>query len=218
MTNEEAQRAYAEAMMRAQAEQRAQQAIMAKMQQQAAERQVLLDAAPRQKYAIIAAVDMNGGFGKDGKIPWDYPEDFRWFQSQTKGHICVMGKTTYEEINEKMGESGIESVLPSRKCFVVSSTLKQEDVKNATVIESIYDVDKHLVDDDIEKTVFYIGGEKVFEQAISRADRVILTAINKTFECDRFFPTPALDKLFRVNKVYKSEHTNDLRFIDFVRR
>lgn len=218
MTNEEAQRAYTEAMMRAHAEQMAQQAIITKMQHQAAERQALLDAAPRQKYAIIAAIDVDGGFGKDGKIPWDYPEDFRWFQSQTKDNICVMGKTTYEEINKKMGEKGAESVLPSRKCFVISSTLKQEDVKNATVIESIYDVDKYLADDDIEKTVFYIGGEQVFNQAISRADRVILTTINQRFECDRFFPTAVLDKLFRVNKVFKSEHTNDLRFVDFVRK
>lgn len=218
MTQEEAQKAYEEAIRRAQAEQVAQQLIIAKMQRQAAERQALIDAAPRQKYAIIAAIDVDGGFGKDGKIPWDYPEDFRWFQSQTKGNICVMGKTTYLEINEKMGEKGEASVLPDRKCFVVSSTLDQADVKNATVIRSIYDVDLHLDDDDVEKTVFYIGGEAIYNQAISRADRVVITAINDSFGCDRFFPTQALDKLFRVNKVFKSEHTNDLRFVDYIRR
>lgn len=218
MTQEEAQKAYEEAMRRAQAEQVAQQLIIAKMQRQAAERQALIDAAPRQKYAIIAAIDADGGFGKDGKIPWYYPEDFRWFQSQTKGNICVMGKTTYNEINEKMGDKGAESVLPDRKCFVVSSTLNQSEVANATVIQSIYDVDAHLDDDDIEKTVFYIGGEQIFTQAISRADRVVITAINNSFGCDRFFPTNALDKLFRVNKVFKSEHTNDLRFVDYIRR
>lgn len=218
MTQEEAQKAYEEAMRRAQAEQVAQQLIIAKMQRQAAERQALIDAAPRQKYAIIAAVDVDGGFGKDGKIPWDYPEDFRWFQSQTKGNICVMGKTTYLEINEKMGDKGESSVLPDRKCFVVSSTLEQSEVKNAIVIRSIYDVDLHLDDDDIEKTVFFIGGEQIFSQAISRVDRVVITAINNSFGCDRFFPTSALDKLFRVNKVFKSEHTNDLRFVDYIRR
>lgn len=218
MTQEEAQKAYEEAIRRAQAEQIAHQLLVAKMQRDAAEHQALLDAAPRQRYAIIAAVDLTGGFGKDGKIPWDYPEDFRWFQSQTKGNICVMGKTTYLEINEKIGEKGKESVLPDRKCFVVSSTLRQEDVPNATVIPDIYAVDALLDDEDVTKTVFYIGGEQVFSQALSRADRVVLTVINQEFDCDRFFPTTALEKLFRVNKVYKSEHTNDLRFVDYIRR
>ena len=218
MTQEEAQKAYEEAIRRAQAEQIAHQLLVAKMQRDAAEHQALLDAAPRQRYAIIAAVDLTGGFGKDGKIPWDYPEDFRWFQSQTKGNICVMGKTTYLEINEKIGKKGKESVLPDRKCFVVSSTLRQEDVPNATVIPDIYAVDALLDDEDVMKTVFYIGGEQVFSQALSRADRVVLTVINQEFDCDRFFPTTALEKLFRVNKVYKSEHTNDLRFVDYIRR
>lgn len=217
MTQEEAQKAYEEAMRHAQAEQIAHQMLLSKMQQDAAQRQALIDAEPRQQYAIIAAVDMAGGFGKDGKIPWDFPEDFRWFQSQTKGHICVMGKLTYTEINEKIGEKGAESVLPGRKCFVISSTMKQEDVPNAIVVSDIYAVDQALDDEDVKKTVFYIGGEQIFNQAMSRADRVVLTVINQSFDCDRFFPTAALKKLFRVNRVYKSEHTNDLRFVDYVR-
>ena len=167
---------------------------------------------------LIAAVDEEFGFGKDGKIPWDFPEDFRWFQSQTKGNICVMGRTTYDEINEKLGDAGKDSVLPERKCFVVSSTLNQADVLNATVIRDIYEVDKHLDDDDITKTVFYIGGLQIFSQALSRANRVLITAINNDYSCDRFFPTDSLNKLFKVNRVFKSEHTNDLRFVEFVRK
>lgn len=218
MTQEEAQKAYEEAMRRAQAEQIAHQLLLSKMQRDAAQRQALIDAEPRQQYAIIAAVDLAGGFGKDGKIPWDFPEDFRWFQSQTKGNICVMGRTTYDEINEKLGDVGRDSVLPGRKCFVVSSTLNQADVSNATVIRDIYEVDKHLDDDDITKTVFYIGGLQIFSQALSRADRVLITAINDDYSCDRFFPTDSLNKLFKVNRVFKSEHTNDLRFVEFVRK
>lgn len=218
MTQEEAQKVYEEAMRRAQAEQMAHQLLVAEIQRRAAEHQALLDTAPRQKFAIIAAVDAAGGFGKDGKIPWDFPEDFRWFQSQTKGNICVMGKATYLEINEKIGDAGKDSVLPGRKCFVVSSTLNQADVSNATVIRDIYEVDKHLDDDDITKTVFYIGGLQIFSQALSRADRVLITAINDDYSCDRFFPTDSLNKLFKVNRVFKSEHTNDLRFVEFVRK
>lgn len=49
---------------------------------------------------IIVAVDCEGGFGKEGKIPWFLPEDFEHFKNMTTGHVCVMGRRTYEEMLE----------------------------------------------------------------------------------------------------------------------
>jgi dienelactone hydrolase len=72
----------------------AEQAAAFQRQRRAAIAQQALDQMPRTKYAAIVAVDLMGGFSVGGKIPWYYPEDFKWFQQQTKGHICVMGRTT----------------------------------------------------------------------------------------------------------------------------
>ena len=48
--------------------------------------------------SIIIAVDSDGGFGKDGKIPWNFPEDLKHFQKITKDGICIMGRNTYEDM------------------------------------------------------------------------------------------------------------------------
>lgn len=84
-----------------------------------AERQQAIDETPQRKYAIIVAVDDQGGFSKDEKIPWDFPQDLKWFKDRTEGHICVMGRKTYENINSRLDDKMATSVLPNRRCFVL---------------------------------------------------------------------------------------------------
>lgn len=214
MTQEEFQKAQQEAF----AQQQILQQQLMQAQRWAQERQQMIDQMPRRRNVLIAAVDMEGGYSKDGKIPWDYPDDLKWFKTQTDGHICVMGKATYLDIAERLGDKASTSILPNRKCFVVSSTLDQADVPNATVIKSIYDVEMHLLEEDLEKRVYFIGGGRIFEQALSLVDTAVITAINQSFSCDKMFPIAALDRLFRVNRVLKNDTCDELRFVEFVRK
>lgn len=222
---QEHQRAMHDAMMK---QHMAQQQAMqqAQMQQHAdamaagqrvQESQKAIDDEPRWNYAIIAAVDLDRGFSKGGVMPWHYKDDFNWFKEKTSGHICVMGKATYEDINKRLGDAAKESVLPDRKCFVVSSTLKQEDVLNATVIPYCYDVINFLASEDITKTIFFIGGERIFIEGIALANTVYLTMINQTFECDKFFPVEYVDKHFTLTQMHKTDESPDLRFATFTR-
>jgi dihydrofolate reductase / thymidylate synthase len=50
---------------------------------------------------FIAACDNKGGIGKDGILPWNIPNEMKYFQSKTKGNVVVMGRTTYFSIPEK---------------------------------------------------------------------------------------------------------------------
>ena len=50
---------------------------------------------------FITACDNKGGIGKDKVLPWRIPEELRYFQSITNGHVVVMGRTTYFSIPEK---------------------------------------------------------------------------------------------------------------------
>jgi len=51
---------------------------------------------------MILACDSNGGIGIEGKIPWNIPEDLRYFKSRTMGHSIVMGRRTYQSIGNKL--------------------------------------------------------------------------------------------------------------------
>ena len=214
MTEEEFRKLQEEAIR----QQHEAQMIIQQAQRQAHERQQLIDAEPRTQYIIIAAVDKDGGFGKDGQIPWNYTEDLQWFSKQTSGGICVMGRTTYEDICKRLGDKALGSVLPNRKCLVVSSTLDQAKVTNATIIKSIDDISMQFNDEDFGKPVFLIGGERIFRSGLSMADRVLLTVIDQSFDCDRFFPTDQLSKHFQVSKVHKTDTTNDIRFVEYLRK
>lgn len=175
--------------------------------------QMKLDHLPKQQYAIIAAIDADRGFAKDNKIPWYYKEDFVWFRQQTLGHPCIMGRKTYEEINERLGEKAFPSVLPDRPCFVVSRTL--DSLPNATVIRNIRGVEFHV--NDISKPIFIIGGGRLFIEGLSLATDVYLTIIDQRHQCDMFFPIQYIFKHFVINQVHDSNNP-DLKFLKFVRK
>ena len=50
------------------------------------------------RYTIIAAIDEEGGIGKDGRIPWDCPADRKFFKDTTMGHAIVVGTKTYRTL------------------------------------------------------------------------------------------------------------------------
>lgn len=169
------------------------------------------------KFTVIAAIDINGGYAKDNEIPWKYKQDMKWFKQQTTGHVCIMGRTTYEEINTKMGDKGKESVLPDRQCFVVSSTLTE--LPNATVIKSIRDYQQHVAVDD-PRIIFIIGGYRLFVEGLALANNVVLTAINRDYNCNKSFPVQYLQKHFAVVETIKcddSDPCDELRFINWRR-
>jgi dihydrofolate reductase len=160
-----------------------------------------IPAQPQQKYAIIAAIESSrGGFSKAGTIPWYYKEDFEWFKEKTMGHPCVMGRKTYEDINNRLGEKAAESVLPGRQCFVVTSKLTE--LPNATVIPNIRKVEYYT--NDPQSPIFIIGGSRIFNEGIAFADELYLTIINNQVDCDLFFPIKYVAKHFNAADVKDS--------------
>jgi dihydrofolate reductase len=63
-------------------------------------------------FSTVVAIDINKGIAKDGKIPWHYPEDLKFFKELTTGHVVIMGRKTYESIGHP---------LPNRINIVISS-------------------------------------------------------------------------------------------------
>lgn len=149
------------------------------------------------KSAVIVAVDLMGGFSKRGKIPWNYPEDFKWFQQHTKSNICVMGRTTYDSIDRKLGDMAANSVLPNRECYVVTS--RPLPRMNATPIPSIESMAKYRDEENAHKTVFFIGGELIYKESVELVDEAYVTIINTIVEgADRFFPVEYVAEHFKT--------------------
>lgn len=132
---------------------------------------------------IIAAVAENGVIGKDGGIPWDYPEDFNFFKQTTTGHPVIMGRTTYEGIVAGLGEP-----LPDRTSIVLSHEELDEP-------ENVVNV--HSIDDALEAaentggdTVYIAGGATIYEQFLEEGyvDKMLITQIPESPDGDTYFP------------------------------
>ena len=45
--------------------------------------------------SLVAAVSKDLVIGKDGKLPWNIPEETALFKKLTLGHTIIMGKKTF---------------------------------------------------------------------------------------------------------------------------
>jgi dihydrofolate reductase len=169
-----------------------------------------------QPMSMIVAVDLDGGFAKDGKIPWNIPEDLKHFKEVTSGGVCIMGRHTYEDMLEmkkqRTGKELVGEILPGRQSFVVSRTPRYSTT-GATVVPNIRKAVQSLDGED-EREVFVIGGYRLFIEAFAWVDKVHLTVINDRFDCDRFFPVKFLSKGF---KIVDGETKDNLCFLTYQR-
>ena len=172
-----------------------------------------LDNCKQPSTALIVAVDVHGGFSKDGKIPWNYPSDLKHFKTLTKGHICVMGRATYDSLPLPKKSGG--HILPDRKCFVLtSSDLPRSD---AIRVKSYNDIFKHFDDADWAKTIFFVGGEQVYTDAISFVDIAYITAVNTDADCDRFVPMDWILKTFELTAQTSCTKEPNIKFLTYTR-
>jgi dihydrofolate reductase len=131
--------------------------------------------------SLIAAYakDHDGALviGKDNKIPWHYPEDLARFKKLTKGHAVIMGRKTYESIGRALpGRTNV--VITSQPNYSAVDAHVFNDLEAALGCVKI----KHAY-------VFIIGGQKLFEQTIGRADKLYLTSFNiPDIVGDTYFP------------------------------
>lgn len=123
---------------------------------------------------IIAGVAENGVIGRDGSLPWHYPEDLKHFRETTLGAPIIMGRTTYESIGRP---------LPKRRNIILSRTL--------TAAPEGYELFSSLeaaLESCTEPEVFIIGGAALYKAALPRATKMIITRIKRAHDGDTHFP------------------------------
>lgn len=162
---------------------------------------------------IIVAVDEDGGYAKDGKIPWHYTDDMVHFQNITKNNICIMGRGTYEDIASRLDEIK-DSILPSRDVYVVSSKLAgsvPEGTKGAFLsTRKVFETIRLPLSD--KRDIFILGGRRLYLQHILHATTVHLTLIPGRHQCNHFFPVEYLSKRYNI---IEGKKKGQLKFITY---
>lgn len=131
--------------------------------------------------SAIAAMSQNLVIGKDNKLLWHIPEDFKHFKRVTMGKPVIMGRKTYQSIGKP---------LPGRTNIIITSQPDQVEgdvVTVATLDEALARAKQIAADTNVDE-VFIIGGGQIYAAAMAQTDRIYLTVINQDFEGDTFFP------------------------------
>ena len=153
-----------------------------------------------QELVIIAAVARNRVIGKDNRLLWNIPEDMAHFKALTAGHTVVMGRKTWESLPPRFRP------LPGRRNIVIS---RQADytAPGAEVADSLENALKlastqgPAADSMVAATVFIIGGEQIYKQAMAVADRLEITEVDLEPEGDAWFPEIAAVDWERTAKI-----------------
>lgn len=132
------------------------------------------------KLALIVAMTANGEIGFENGIPWRLKGDLANFRVVTDGLPVIMGRRTMESLPN--------GPLTNRINIVVSQTLSTQD---GCVPDDDNFVFQPNVPDAIEFAkrygtdwIFFIGGARIYEEALPLVERVVLTLVHQEGEYD----------------------------------
>jgi len=156
--------------------------------------------------SMIVARSRNHVIGRDNQMPWKISADLQFFKKVTMGHPVIMGRKTWESIGRP---------LPGRRNIVVSRNAHLQ-LTGAEVVNSL---DAALSSLSEAPRAFVIGGEQLFTQAFSKADRLYITEIEIDLEGgDTFFEVPNQSEWKEVERTPASEGDISFNFITLNRK
>ena len=122
--------------------------------------------------AIIAAYTKNARvIGKNGKIPWNIPDDLKRFKRLTTGNAVIMGRKTFESIGKPLAD----------RLNIVISRTKTFTGENCITVNSL----ERALEEAKERgfsTVFICGGETIYAEALPYCTTLYLTEIDADYE------------------------------------
>jgi dihydrofolate reductase len=157
---------------------------------------------------LIAAAAENNALGKDNRMIWRLPDDFKRFKQLTTGHYIIMGRKTLESMN---------GPLPNRTNVVI--TRQQGYTHEGCLI--VNSLGEALAACPQNEEVFVIGGGEIYNQSIARADKIELTRVmGISPEADAYFPEISTDGWTLAESVFHGKdekHAYEFVFETWVR-
>ena len=139
--------------------------------------------------SIIVAKAKNNVIGKDNKLLWHIPDDLRRFRKLTENHTIIMGRKTFESL---------ENVLPNRKHIVFSQNpdFKVND-QNVEVVHSMLQIQEYI---ESNEEAFVIGGAIIYNLLMPYVTKLYVTEVDKDFDGDAFFPRVNEEKWKEISR------------------
>jgi len=125
--------------------------------------------------SILVAMAKNRIIGINNTLPWRIPEDLKHFKKLTMGHHMIMGRKTFESIGKP---------LPGRTTVVVTRD-RALKIEGCIMAHSLQEAIAACAKDE---EIFVVGGAGIYAQALSLADTLYITEVQREAAGDVWFP------------------------------
>jgi len=136
----------------------------------------------------IVAMDLNGGIGNKGAIPWRNKADMANFKKLTSGGTVVMGRKTWDSIPEKFRP------LPKRNNIIL--TRGGYDAGGGRKSGDLWCFCDRIPGVYLSQDYWIMGGGEIYKMFADKIDEWHITTINDVFECDTHIDTGEFLKNF----------------------
>ena len=134
----------------------------------------------------IMAMSENRCIGKENKIPWYVPNDFKWFKEFTMGNTLIVGKNTFDTL----------PLLKNRECLVLvkedkimAANPNQYLVNNNSMTGQLITMTDFESYSQFRKDYLIVaGGAKTYIKLLPYITEFYVTHVNGTYDGDTFMP------------------------------
>ena len=150
---------------------------------------------------LIVACAENRVIGRNGRLPFDIPEDKQWFHDETAGHTVVLGRICYETWPKVQSDGRHPVVITSQPDKMREIAAQKVELalrassspRGARVppqaIHTAPDVPAALaIAQGLPGDIMICGGQRIYEETLPIADRILLTLVHAEVPGDTWFP------------------------------
>jgi dihydrofolate reductase len=158
-------------------------------------------------------MSLNRVIGREGRIPWHLPEDFKWFKRATLGGFVIMGRKTFESLGRPLpnrtnivltraprrlahdpahakifGGATVGGWVPRLGRAGYQLGFERIEQRDVWLVRSVRRLLAALARERPNREVFVIGGAQVYAQLLPHCTDLYLTVVQRQIEGDTFFP------------------------------
>lgn len=135
-------------------------------------------AMPKPLNLVVACAE-NRVIGRGGKLPWRIPEDFQYFQAETAGKLCILGRVCYESWTRAALDGRVPIVITRNRALARPGVHVVSSLTEALTLA-----------DSLPGEICVCGGQRIYEEtlALHRPMNLLLTLVHAEVPGDTFSP------------------------------
>ena len=167
---------------------------------------------------LIVACSENRVIGRAGRLPFDIPEDKRWFHEQTANQTVVLGRICYETWPQVLSDGRQPVVITSQPDHILKIANSKVEPglppslklwraeeperglrsrgeggrtgsnRSSTPLTAANVPAALALARTLPGAIMVCGGQRIYEETLPLADRLLLTLVHAEIEGDTWFP------------------------------